>query len=74
MHYLKNPIVKKFGQRVRELRVSKKMSQGDLAKILGVHRTYVSGIERGLRNPSLLTLKKISKALDVNISDIVDSI
>lgn len=74
MHYLKNSIVKKFGQRVRELRIDKKMSQGDLAKILGVHRTYISGIERGLRNPSLLTLKKISKALDVNISDIVESI
>jgi len=50
------------------------MSQGDLAKILKVHRSYVSGIERGLRNPSLLTLKKLSAALNVETTDLIEKI
>jgi len=35
---------------------------GDLAKALGVHRTYISSMERGLRNPSLLTIEKFARA------------
>ena len=57
--------VSKFGKKVREVRLKKQMSQGDIAKVLGVHRTYISGIERGARNPSLLTINKIAKALGV---------
>lgn len=63
--------VKKFGKKVREIRLEKKMSQGDVAKILGVHRTYISGIERGMRNPSLITLVKIAKALKVSIDNLI---
>lgn len=63
--------VKQFGKRVKEIRLSKKMSQGDVAKILKVHPTYISGIERGLRNPSLITLEKIAKALSVDIDKLV---
>jgi len=63
--------VEKFGKKVREIRLEKKLSQGKLAKILSVHPTYISGIERGLRNPSLITLEKIAKALDVGIDDLI---
>ena len=63
--------VEKFGKKVKEIRLEKKLSQGKLAKILGVHPTYISGIERGLRNPSLITLEKIAKALDVKINDLI---
>jgi len=63
--------VKKFGRKVREIRLEKKMSQGNVAKILGVHRTYISGIERGMRNPSLITLEKIAKALKVSIDNLI---
>jgi len=58
--------IKQFGNKVREIRLQKKMSQGDVAKILGVHRSYISGIERGTRNPSLITIEKIAKALGVS--------
>jgi len=58
--------IKQFGNKVREIRLQKKMSQGDVAKILGVHRSYISGIERGTRNPSLITIGKIAKALGVS--------
>jgi len=63
--------VKEFGKKIKEIRLKKEMSQADVAKILGVHPTYISGIERGLRNPSLLTMEKISKALNVSIGELV---
>lgn len=63
--------VKKFGKKVREIRLEKKLSQCKLAKTLGVHPTYISGIERGLRNPSLITLEKIAKALNVKIDELI---
>lgn len=61
----------KFGKRVKELRTQKKMSQGDLAKILGVHPTYISGIERGVRNMSLKNIEKLAKALGVKIDELM---
>lgn len=66
-----NKKVSKFGQKVRKVRLQKKMSQGDIARILGVHRTYISGLERGARNPSLLTVQKVAKALAVNVNKLI---
>jgi len=66
-----NKEVSKFGQKVRKVRLQKKMSQGDIARILGVHRTYISGLERGVRNPSLLTIQKVAKALGVNAKNLI---
>jgi len=66
-----NKEVSKFGQKVRKVRLKKKMSQGDIARILGVHRTYISGLERGVRNPSLLTIQKVAKALGVNAKNLM---
>ena len=42
------------------------MSQGDIARKLGVHRSYISGIERGVRNPTVKNLEKIAEALGVS--------
>lgn len=61
----------KFGKKVKEIRLKKDMSQGDIARILGVHRSYISGLERGIRNPSLLTVQKIAKALRVNAKELI---
>ena len=47
------------------------MSQGDVAKLLDVHRTYVSKIERGIENMSLQRIEKLAKALKVEIKDLV---
>lgn len=63
----------KFGKRVRELRLQKKLSQGKLAKIFGVHPTYISGIERGKRNLSLKNIEKLAGALGVQIEDLVNT-
>lgn len=64
-------ISKKFGKKVKEIRLKKKMSQRDVAKLLKVHRSYVSGIERGVRNPSLKVIERVANALGVNIEEII---
>ena len=61
-----NNEVIKFGKKLKELRLKKNLSQGDVSRILGVHRTYISGLERGARNPSLLTIQKVARALGVD--------
>lgn len=60
-----------FSKMLREVRLKKNLSQGDIARILGVHRSYISGLERGRRNPSLLTVQKIAKALGVNAKELL---
>lgn len=42
-----------------------------MAKILGVHRSYISDLERGARNPSLLTVQKVAKALGVTADKLI---
>lgn len=63
--------ITEFSKRIKEVRLKKKMSQGDVAKILEVHRSYISGLERGARNPSLITAQKVAKALGVSIKEIL---
>ena len=63
--------VREFGKRIKEIRLKKNLSQGDVARILGVHRTYISGLERGARTPSLSTIHKVAKALGVSVKEVV---
>ena len=62
----------KFGKQVRKFRLSKKLSQEDLADLADLHWTYISGIERGIRNISLKNIAKISKALEVKLKNLLD--
>lgn len=62
---MKNEIAN-FGKRLHEAHLKKKMSQGGIAKKLGVHQSYISGLEHGKRNPSLLTMNKMADALAVS--------
>lgn len=61
----------KFGKRVRKIRLKKGMSQGDIAKLLSVHRSYVSKIERGVENLSLKGIEKLAKAIGVSIGELM---
>ncbi len=63
-------IKRQFGKRLRELRQREGYSQEELGFKAGLDRTYVSGIERGLRNPSLVNISKLAKALDVPIREL----
>ena len=67
-------ICKKFGCRVRDLRIAQGISQEVLAQKSGLHRTYIGGVERGERNISLVNIEKIAKALNLSIVDVVDDI
>ena len=60
-----------FGKRVKEIRLQKNMSQADLAKVMGLHPTYISGIERGVRNMALKNIEKLAKALNVPIHELI---
>jgi len=60
-------IEKQFGERVRALRLAIGLSQEELAFKSGMHRTYLGGIERGERNPSLKNIAAIAKALGVTL-------
>ena len=63
----------KVRKRIRLIRLKKGMSQGKIARVLGVHPTYVSQIERGIRNISLKNSERLAKALGVSIEDLVKS-
>jgi transcriptional regulator with XRE-family HTH domain len=60
----------KFGHKIRQLREQKGYSIEYLANIANIDRTYISDIEKGKRNVSLLIIEKLSKALDVTIQEL----
>jgi transcriptional regulator with XRE-family HTH domain len=59
-----------FGQRVRELRLARGISQEKLAERAGLHRTYVSSLERGQRNVGLDNVHALARALGVDAADL----
>jgi transcriptional regulator with XRE-family HTH domain len=59
------------GRNVRKLRIAAGLSQAALAERMGVDRAYVSGLELGQRNPTIVTLWHISKALGVKFGPLV---
>jgi transcriptional regulator with XRE-family HTH domain len=60
----------KLGKKVKQLRTDAKLSQEQLGEVTGLDRTYISGIERGVRNPSFINLEKLAKAFGVSISEL----
>ncbi len=64
-------IAKKFGQKVKVIRLSNGMSQGNLAQRLKVDPSYISQIERGVGNMSLKGIEKLANALGVSINDLL---
>lgn len=67
-------IQKKLGERIRQLREKHGWSQEDFAEKTSLHRTYVSGIERGTRNPTLTVLKKIADGFEVPLNKLVEGL
>lgn len=68
----KQEILIKFGERVRELRKEKNLSQEQLAFKANLHRTYIGMIERAERNVTLLNIEKIANALEIRLTDFFD--
>jgi transcriptional regulator with XRE-family HTH domain len=67
-------LLRAFGATVRRTRLGRGMSQESLADEVGIHRTYVGDVERGLRNVCLLNLVRISRALDVRLGDLLKDV
>jgi transcriptional regulator with XRE-family HTH domain len=65
-------VLKRLGKRIRTMRERNNISQEELGHRAKLHRTYVGAIERGERNPSVLSLKKIADALNVKLGDLFD--
>jgi len=59
-----------FGARVRALRRAQGLSQEELAHRVGVHPTYLGGIERGERNPALKNIGQLARALGVSMAEL----
>jgi len=61
----------KFGQKVKKMRLELGLSQEEFAFKADIHRTYVSGIERGARNPSLTMVEKLANGLETTMSELL---
>lgn len=59
------------GSNVRELRLEKNLTQEQFAELSGLSQQYISGLERGLRNPTVVTLYEIATALNVQPIDLL---
>ena len=70
----KNPVLVALGKNVRELRGQKKLTQEALAELSGLDPSYISGIERAVRNPSVLSLARLADGLDCTVSEVCHSI
>ena len=60
---VRTAILTRFGENARNLRKKKNLSQEKLAELAGMDATYISGIERGVRNPSVLAVVQLMNAL-----------
>jgi transcriptional regulator with XRE-family HTH domain len=65
---------KRVGINLRRLRHDRQLSQEELAFEAGVHRTYISGVERGVRNPTVLVLEEIATALKVPTAKLLEEL
>lgn len=65
-------ILKKFGQRVRKLRIKQGLSQEELAHQADFHRTYIGMIERAERNITLANIEKLAHALGISESELLN--
>jgi len=64
-------LLETFGDRVRSARNSKGFSQEKLAELADLDRTYISGVERGIRNISLVNIASIAKALNAPLAELM---
>ncbi len=64
----------RFGNAVRKRRTELHISQEDFAERAGLHRTYISDLERGRRNVSLENIEKLAKALMLSMSDLMERV
>ena len=67
-------LISEFGQRIKQLRNQKNISQEKLSFSTGFHRTYIGMIERAEKNITLINIEKLSKALDTPLSKLLEDL
>ena len=60
----------RFGRAIRRVREAQGINQEEAAERCGLHRTYFSGIERGVRNVSLMNIEKVARGLKTELSEL----
>lgn len=60
-----------FGEKIKQERLKRNLSQEDFAELTGFHRTYIGMIERAERNITLLNIEKFAKALQIEIYELL---
>lgn len=61
----------RLGEKLKKWRSKKRLSQGDIAKVLGTDRAYISNIENGRMNPTLSTLEKLAQSLGITVDELL---
>ena len=61
----------KLGKNLKRIRTTKGISQGDIARSLGVNRGFISNIENGKTNPTLATIARLAKAVRVSVDELL---
>lgn len=61
----------KLGKNLKRIRTAKSISQGEISRILEVDKSFVSNIENGKTNPTLVTIAKIAKAIGVSVGELM---
>jgi transcriptional regulator with XRE-family HTH domain len=64
----------RFGRAIRRIRAEQKINQEEAAERCGLHRTYYSGIERGVRNVSLVNIEKIGRGLKTTLPKLFERV
>ena len=67
-------VEEKVGQKIKQIRNEKGLSQEKLALKAEIDRTYLAGVEQGKRNPSIKSLEKIVEALGISFQDLFEGI
>jgi transcriptional regulator with XRE-family HTH domain len=70
----RDPLLLSLGNRVRQLRDAKGWTQEVMAERSALDRSYIAGIEAGLRNPSVKAVGKVARGLGVNLSELFDKV
>ena len=71
MHLAAVDIRSRLGSNIRRLRTERGLSQEAFADLANIHRTYVSDIERGARNPTITIVQRLGDALGVEAADLI---
>ena len=66
----RDPLLRAMGSRVRQLREAKEWTQEALAERADLDRSYIAGIETGLRNPSVKAMSKVAHGLGTSLSEL----